>query len=265
MAIHQANPPLAGTRSATSLRCFDIAEAVARATAPMTLEQIAKQTNTPRSTLHRITKQLVEAKVLMLEPKGKHYSAGERLIALTRNIDANDALHSERRAVLQLLVDQLGETCNFTTLDITDVVYVDRVEAKWPLRLHLEPGSRVPLHCTSSGKLFLSHMPAGQRRRLLYEAPLTRYTPKTITDPDVLAKELTTIRRANLSTDDEGYLRGLISVAVPVFGRNRRVIGTVAVHALKARMDLPQALEHATLLRRAAGDLGSIYRRFGMW
>lgn len=253
------------TRHATTLRCFDIAEAVARSKAPVTLDQIADQTRTPRSTLHRIIKLLVEAKVLMLEPRGKHYSAGERLIALKKSIDANDALYSERRAILQLLVDQLGETCNFTTLDITDVVYVDRVESKWPLRLHLEPGSRVPLHCTSSGKLFLSHMPASQRRRLLYEAPLVRYTPKTITDPDELAKELTKIRRANLSTDDEGYLRGLISVAVPVFGRNRRVIGTVAVHAPKARMDLAQALGYTTLLRRAASDLGSIYRQFGSW
>ena len=150
----------------------------------------------------------------------------------------------------------------FTTLDVTDIVYVDRVEAAWPLRVHLQPGSHVPIHCTSSGKLFLSHMPARQRRRLIYAAPLERFTAKTITDPARLELELARIRKSKVATDDEGYFAGLISVAVPVLGRNRRMIATVAVHAPTARLSLKRALEHVGLLKRAASDLGSIYRQF---
>lgn len=247
----------------STLRSFEIAEIVAFSTEPLSIDDIANLSKVPRSTLHRIIRTLVQARILMLEPGGKRYSAGERLIALTKSVSVHSSLHNERRAILQLLVNAIGETCNFTTLDATDVVYVDRVESKWPLRLHLEPGSRVPLHCTSSGKLFLSHMPAEQRRRLLYQVPLVRYTPKTITDPDLLAKELTKIRRLNISTDDEGYLLGLISVAVPVFGKNRKVIGSVAVHAPRARLELSVALDYTDLLRRAASDLGRIYRQFG--
>ena len=68
--------------------------------------------------------------------------------------------------------------------------------------------------------------------------------------------------KSKVSTDDEGYLAGLISVAVPVLGRNRRMIGTVAVHAPSARLSLKKALEHVGLLKAAAGDLGRIYRQF---
>ena len=96
----------------------------------------------------------------------------------------------------------------------------------------------MPIHCTSSGKLLLAHMPARQRRRVLYGAPIKRYTGKTITDPARLEAELARIRKTKISTDDEGYLAGLISVAVPVLGRNRRMIATVAVHAPTARMSL---------------------------
>lgn len=244
------------------LNGFLILEAIAASDKPVSIKQLEELTTVPRSTLYRVVKTLVRSKILLLEPGGKSYSAGERLIALVRGIDSHSILHNERHAILKLLVDKIGETCNFTTVDMAEVVYVDRVEAKWPLGLRFESGSRVPIHCTSSGKLFMSYMPADQRRALLKRLPLERYTSKTIVDPDVLAKELIRIRSNGFSTDDEGYLLGLISVAVPVFGKSRKVIGAVAVHAPKARLSLKEALDHISVLKMAAGDIGSIYRRF---
>lgn len=248
-------------RSPRSLRSIAIAEIVSSSANPLSLAAIADATGIPKPTLHRLIGVLVEAGVLLREPHAKTYSPGERLWAIANGLGDHASLRNERHAILKNLVEKIGETCNFTTLDGADVVYVDRVESAWPLRLSLHPGSRVPIHCTSSGKLYLSYMPARQRRRLIGEVPLKRYTAKTITDPARLEIEFARIRRSRVSTDDEGYLAGLISVAVPVWGRNRRVIGTVAVHAPTARMSLKKALEHVDLLKRAASDLGQIYRR----
>jgi IclR family acetate operon transcriptional repressor len=249
-------------RDPPSLRSLQIAEVVALAAEPVSLEGIAAATSIPRPSLHRFVNALVERGVLLREPHGKAYSAGDRLSAMAAGVMSHSSLRNERRSILKSLVDQIGETCNFTTLDGHDIVYVDRVEAAWPLRVHLQPGSHVPIHCTSSGKLFLAHMSARKRRRLLYRGSLKRFTGKTITDPALLETELKRIRKTKISTDDEGYFTGLISVAVPVLGRNRRMIGTVAVHAPTARMSLRQALAHVGLLRRAASDLGRIYRQF---
>lgn len=245
-----------------SLRSLAIAEFVALAPKPVSLDGIAAGTGIPKPSLHRFINTLVHAGVLLREPHGKAYSVGVRLTAMAAGVMSHSSLRDERRSILRGLVDQIGETCNFTTLDGNDIVYVDRVEAAWPLRLHLQPGSHVPIHCTSSGKLFLAHMPSRRRWQLLHNAPLKRFTGKTITDPDRLEAELKRIRKTKISTDDEGYLAGLISVAVPVLGRNRRMIGTVAVHAPNARMSLKQALGHVGLLRRAASDLGRIYKQF---
>jgi IclR family acetate operon transcriptional repressor len=245
-----------------SLRSFEIAEFVALAPQPVSLNGIAVGTGIPKPSLHRFINTLVQSGVLLREPHGKAYSVGVRLTAMAAGVMSHSSLRNERRSILTGLVDQIGETCNFTTLDGNDIVYVDRVEAAWPLRFHLQPGSHVPIHCTSSGKLFLAHMPARRRRQLLNGAPLKRFTAKTITEADRLEAELTRIRKTKISTDDEGYLAGLISVAVPVLGRNRRMIGTVAVHAPTARMSLKQALGHLGLLRRAASDLWHIYRQF---
>ena len=79
----------------------------------------------------------------------------------------NDSHHGARHAVLRHLVDELGESCNITTLSGSEVVYLDRVETAAPLRFYLHPGSRVPVHCSASGKVFLAQMSAAQRRRLL--------------------------------------------------------------------------------------------------
>src|SRR3546814_7092533 len=70
-------------------------------------------------------------------------------------------------------------SCNITTCAGDEVLYLDRVETMAPLRFYLHPDSRVPLHCSASGKLFLAQMTQLQRRRLLAQTPLTKYTEKT--------------------------------------------------------------------------------------
>ena len=82
-----------------------------------------------------------------------------------------------------------------------------------------------------------------------------------MTDPIRLEQELKCIRKAAVATDDGGYLDGMISVAVPVFGRDRKVIGTVAVHARQSGLPLDKAFEHLSELKLAARNLGAIYRK----
>jgi DNA-binding IclR family transcriptional regulator len=245
------------------LRSFAIVEAAVSSATPLTLDAICAATGLPKSTVHRVLHNLVGSRILAVEVNGRGYSAGDRLHALLSIVEAGSSLHRRRREIMMKLVDRVGHTCNFTTLALNDVVYVDRVEANWPGRTKLYPGSHVPVHCTSTGKLLLSFLPARQRRRLLFRAALPKYTDSTVTDPISIEKELRRIRRRFIATDEGGYLDGMVSVAVPVFGQNRRVIGGVAVHARQASLPLDQALSHLPDLKQAARDLGTIYRRLG--
>lgn len=244
-------------------RSFEVLEAVASSAVPLTMEQIIARTGISKATAYRTVDGLSEAGILLREPKGR-YSAGPRLSSLGLDLMSNGSFRSERHSILQFLVSQVGETCNFTTFHNNAVIYVERVESSWPLKLSLHPGSVLPLHCTSSGKLYLSQMPAAQRDRLLRNAPIPSFTSQTITDPDELEEELRRIRKSRVSTDNEGYLAGLISVAVPVFGPDKNVIGTVAVHALAARLTLERALTFLPQIRRAAADIGAAYKRLSM-
>ena len=110
-------------------------------------------------------------------------------------------LHAPRHAILESLSNRIGETCNFGVMVGSNAVYLDRIELAWPLGLRFESGSRVPLHCTAMGKLFLSLLPSRKRALLLRTLPLHPYTESTITDPVQLERELDNVRSSRISTD----------------------------------------------------------------
>jgi DNA-binding IclR family transcriptional regulator len=157
-----------------------------------------------------------------------------------------------RHEVLAALVAQVGETCNFTTLDGARVLYLDRVEAEWPLRLTLDVGSHVPLHCTASGKLFLAQMPTAARDALIAQLPLPKMTRNTIASAKGLRAECERIAEQGFAADREEFIAGLIALAVPVQGEDGASRAAIAVHAPVARMTLERALTQLPALQAAA-------------
>lgn len=241
--------------TSAAARALAVMERVARAERAVSLAELGEALGLPKATVHRIALTLEREGMLLREPVGKRFSLGHRFTSLAITALVNSSQRGVRHAILQRLVDDIGETCNFTMLDGASVVYIDRVEAQWPLRMHLQPGSHVPLHCTASGKLFLSHLRAPMRRRLLSVLDLERHTANTITDPKELERALAVIRMRKVGTDNEEFLAGLVAVAVPVMDTRRCICGALAVHGPTARLSLEQALAHVPKLRAAAAQL----------
>jgi DNA-binding IclR family transcriptional regulator len=239
-----------------TLRAVAVLEALVAAERPAALAELTGMVRLPKPTLYRMLGMLEAAGLVMREPGARRYAPGPRLAALGRSVMLNGSLRAERRAILSRLVEEIGETCNFTMLDGAQVIYVDRVEAAWPLRMNLTAGSRVPLHCTASGKLLLGLLPKASRERLTAQLGLTRYTESTITDAKRLTAELARIRANRYATDNEEFHAGLVCVAVPVPGNNR-ACAALAVHAPASRMPLERALGYLPVLRRAASAMAS--------
>src|SRR5450759_1645494 len=216
--------------SSATLRAIAVLEIIVRADRPVSLTEVMADVALPKPTVYRILTLIERAGLLLHQPDGKRYTLGPRLARLGAEVLMNSSVRGSRHATLQRLVDELGEACNFTMLDDSEVIYLDRVETASPLRINLQPGSRVPLHCTASGKLFLAMLPRARRTRLLDNLPLHRYTENTITDRGKLEQELERIRRDKTSTDNEEYLTGLVCVAVPVLSRDGKPCASVAVH-----------------------------------
>jgi DNA-binding IclR family transcriptional regulator len=242
-----------------AIRLFSLLEVISEWDEPFSLQELVEETGLPKPTVHRMLQQLDSAGMLQREGDGRHYSTGLRLRKLAGNLLINNTYHGARRIVLRQLMEEVGESCNLTAFSGSEVVYLDRVETAAPLRFYLHPGSRVPAHCSSSGKLFLSQMSPAQRRRLLAHAPLNRYTDKTETDPARLEKELEAIRRNGYAIDNEEFLPGLLCVAVLVPGPAGRSSNlAVALQAPIMRVTLDKALHFLPALQRAATALADI-------
>lgn len=245
--------------NAAGVRAFRVLEAVAQHADGCTPAQVVLAVGLPKQTVHRLVSQLVHGGLLVREPRTRRLQLAERVERFALAALVHGSARTERRGILQRLVADLGETCNLAALAGTDVVYLDRVEAAWPLRQTLAPGSRVPAHATSSGKLLLSLLPRAQRERLLARLPLRGFTEATIVRRDALERELVETRRRRVGINRSEHLRGLCGVAVPVMADRQRACAAVALQAPASRMPLEAMLAHLPRLREAAREMRATF------
>ena len=239
-------------------RLLVLLEVTAGRSDAFSLQDLVEDTGVPKPTLHRMLQQLEGAGLLVRENNGRHYGVGARLRRMAESLLLNDTHHGARHAVLRDLVDELGESCNLTTMSGNEIVYLDRVETPEPLRFTLQPGSRVPVHCSATGKMILSQLAPAQRRRLLEAAPLKQYTPKTVTDVERIEEELKRVRRDGFAIDDEEFLPGLVCAAVLVPSSTGLSNMAIAVQAPVMRLTPEKSLKLLPALRRAADAIGQI-------
>jgi DNA-binding IclR family transcriptional regulator len=239
-------------------RALSVLQFVARAGREVALADISDALAIPKGTAHRLCTKLSETGFLSRDLNAKAFVVGPALRALALDTLNHDHVRGLRHTILEGLVAELGETCNFTTLDGAQVIYLDRVEARWPLRLALEVGSRVPLHCTASGKLFLSLLPAEQSTLLRAHLRFEALTPNTITNAAALNKECKWIATNGYALDREEFIAGLIAIAVPVVDQLGTLRAALAMHAPTARMTLATAQSKLPQLKAAALAMGRL-------
>jgi DNA-binding IclR family transcriptional regulator len=241
-----------------AMRLFSLLEVISQKDQFFSLQSLVEELGLPKPTLHRMLQQLEGAGIIQRDGDGRQYSPGLRLRRMAENLLLNNTVHGARHAVLRQLVEEVGESCNITTCSGDEVLYLDRVETVAPLRFYLRPGSRVPLHCSASGKLFLAQMTQLQRRRLLAQSPLTRYTEKTLITPEQVEQEIERVRRDGFAKDDEEFLPGLLCVAVIVPAAQGKSNMAVAIQAPIMRMTADKSLSCLPALQRAAQALAGI-------
>lgn len=249
--------PKEGASGGSALKVFAVLETIASTQRPLAIAELAALLDVPKPTMHRIVRQLDAEGLLQREPNRRVYGPGPRLLNFALGTIRSSMRSAPRHAVLEALSAKVGETCNFGMITGNSVLYLDRVEASWPFGLRFESGSRVPMHCTSVGKLLLSVQTRRRRNEMIRATTLARYTENTITDPEALHRELDEIRERGYSIDNQEFLAGVVCLAVPVRDSKGSICAGVAISAPHARMSVTEALTHLPTMFEAANKLAS--------
>jgi DNA-binding IclR family transcriptional regulator len=246
------------TRGASPvLKAVGVLDHIARAPGPVTLADLSAGTALPKPTTHRLARMLETAGMLHRDPLTRRYAVVPALVALSFHALRSAPASPHRHVLLERLSERLGETVNLGVLSGAEILYLDRVESRWPLRMDFKPGSRVPFHCTANGKLLVAFARPAMRERLLRPKTFPAHTPSTITSRAALGRELAEIRRRGYSEDNEEFLIGVCCLAVPVRERRGSVVAGLAVSAPSARFNLERARSYLPDLVTAAAELGA--------
>ncbi|KIC11596.1 ArsR family transcriptional regulator [Leisingera sp. ANG-M1] len=242
----------------TNLRLLVLLEEVARRGVAVKPAEMIEAMGLPKPTVHRLMQTAEAEGFLQRDLDGRAYGPGPRLRKLALNTMSSEHLRTARLSILKSVAEDFGETCNLATPDREGMIYLDRVETKWPLRIQLPIGTEVPFHCTASGKMYLSTLKSSSLEAVLRSRALPAMTEQTRTDPDALIEELEEIRRRGYSTDEEEFIAGMVAVAVPVLDARNRLMATLSIHAPVQRRSLEDLIGFLPSLQEAAAELANL-------
>lgn len=235
-------------------RAFRVLGAFEAEQPEMSLAELARAVDLPKSTVHRLAQQLVAEGAL--ERCGMGYRLGLRMFEIGSIIGPQRRLREMAVPYMQDLYEATHETVQLGILDYLEVVYIEKIESHRSVKLPTFVGARMPAHCTALGKVLLAFRDR-EVLDLLLTCDMANRTPYTITVPSVLVTELNDVARAGLAFDREESVVGVGCVAAPVFDWKGRSIAALSVSGPLSRFN-PDAI--ANRLGHAANAITKLMR-----
>ncbi len=204
----------------------------------MTAEELVRRTDLPKTTVHRTVAELVRVGMLERTPTG--LQLGTLMFELGQAAPGTRSLREAARSALADLNRATGMNVGLAVLEGSEVVYLDMLVGRDAPRLPQRTGQRWPAHASCSGKAMLAFADDEGVVEALLSAPLRRFTPDTITDPDSLLLELEEVRRRGAAFDRRESFNNVAGVAVPIFDYAGKAVAAVSISGVAGRINLPR-------------------------
>lgn len=217
-----------GTTILSVAKAMEILQELSREGRALSLTELASRCGYPKSTVFGLLGTMREYDVVSQTPEGK-YTLGLRLFEYGRQVERSWDISQVARPYMEHLSQRTGASVMLSIRQGDSVITLDQVEARDSLRIVSDTGARLPIYCTSQGKVFLAYMSDSEARKLLYRQTMTPLTPHTITDPGTLLHEAAQCREQGYAIENGEYRIGLRSISAPVFTVDHRVAYTVGV------------------------------------
>ena len=181
---------------------------------PADLGQVAERLGVHKSTALRLLRTLHEHG-LVYRQQDQRYRLGARLFALAQeaveNLDVREIAHAH----LVELNANCGHTVHLAVYEENEVLYIDKVESRYPVRMYSRIGKPVAITVAAVAKLLLADLSETERRSLAEKLDYPMYTSRSTPGPGAFLKELATVREQGWATDLGGHEESSTASAPP--------------------------------------------------
>ncbi|MCF6522037.1 IclR family transcriptional regulator [Streptomyces sp. JJ36] len=225
---------------------------------PANLEQVAQRLGVHKSTALRLLRTLHEHGIVHRQ-QDHRYRLGARLFALAQeaieNLDVREIAHPH----LAALGEKTGHTVHLAVYEDDEVVYIDKVESRYPVRMYSRIGKPVAITVAAVAKLLLADLPEAERRAVAERLDYPRYTARSTPHAAAFLSELATVREQGWASDLGGHEESINCVAAPVRGADGRVVAAMSVSAPNVVVSADDLLALLPLVRRTAEAVSADY------
>lgn len=256
-ATQDASPLVPAVTRAALILDLLAADALAGASGPTQLSDLARRLGLPKSSAANICSALLDAG--LIRRVGGGFGLGRHLAELggayLSTVDQVQAFFE----YIQQLPNASEETAHLAILDGLEVTYMARHDGRQAIRIASEVGRRLPASCTSLGKATLATLPPAElAERLRGVEQLPTLTARSHRRVAALLADLEEVRQRGYAVDDEETSEGIVCLGVAVpFGPRGDARYAVSVTLLRARADAERREELLADLRRLARHLAS--------
>ncbi len=225
---------------------------------PANLEQVARRLDVHKSTALRLLRTLHEHGFVYRQ-QDQRYRLGARLFALAQqaveSLDVREIAHPH----LVALNERCGHSVHLAVLEDNEVLYIDKVDSRYPVRMYSRIGKPVAITVAAVAKLLLADLPEPERRAVAERLDYPSYTARSTPNAAAFLKELATVRAQGWATDLGGHEESINCVGAPVRGVDGRVVAACSISAPNVVVSAEELLHLLPLLRRTADAISAEY------
>lgn len=197
-------------------RAADVLRALEGSEQGLSLGQLAKQLELPKSTVQRIVAALDRENFVIAASLQAGVRLGPALARIAQSVRFE--LVEVVRPYLEQLAQRTGETVDLAVLDGSKAVFVDHIEGSQRLRAVSAIGISFPLHCSANGKAMLAALDDRSLLQLKKTIVFKRFTPNSICTWSQLDAELKEVRKTGIAFDLEEHTLGISAVGASIVG-----------------------------------------------
>lgn len=233
-------------------RVMKVLDCFTQDTSELRLTDLSDRLGMPKPQVLRIVSTLETGGYVVRDPGTKRYRLGARLFHLGTVAQQGMDLRRVAHPHLRRLAEATQETARLVVPDVDGPICIDVVESPKAIRVFAQLGLRLPWHAGTSPKVILAYLTETERERILARGGFRRYTPRTVTDPDALRREVLAIRERGYHIGVRDLDEEATGVSAPVFGEDGRIAGAINVSAPASRLTEGEIERFVALVRDAA-------------